>query len=64
MGGWCISGVVLFVWNLRRREPSEEVEYLRDDYEQMKVMFFEDPPSFDEILAGLGQLESEIRQML
>jgi hypothetical protein len=42
---------------------SDWIEFLREDYENMKVMFFGETPSFDEILAGLESLETEIRKM-
>jgi hypothetical protein len=39
------------------------VDYLHQDYQKMKVMFFGDEPPFDEILDGLERLESAIRKM-
>ena len=42
---------------------SDWTEFLREDYENMKVMLFGETPSFDEILAGLKSLETEIRKM-
>lgn len=38
--------------------PSSAQESVwRDDYARMKAMFFNAPPSFDEVLASLGEIE-------
>ena len=38
----------------------ERLADLRHDHHGMKVMFFGEPPSFDEVLANLERLEQEI----
>ena len=38
-------------------------EYLKKDFEKMQEMFFKKPPSWDEILNGLGELQKRIRKM-
>ena len=44
--------------------PSEDwMPFLRRDYASMNVMLFGDAPSFDEILVGLQELETDIRKM-
>ena len=41
--------------------PAEHsIQRLRDDYESMKDMIFGVQPSFDEIMSGIKELESEI----
>ena len=45
-------------------QPSEAWrDYLHKDYEKMKVMLFGEVPIFEEILAGLQNLETDIRKM-
>lgn len=39
------------------------IDFLRRDYESMQVMLFGEIPSFDDILAGLRDLEKTIRKM-
>ena len=34
----------------------------RADYQAMRLMFFRDPPVFDDILSGLKSVEEELRQ--
>ena len=42
--------------------PSEDrLETIKLDYQKMADMFFETPPSFEEIIAGLRELEKELR---
>ncbi|MCD4701979.1 MAG: nucleotidyl transferase AbiEii/AbiGii toxin family protein [Candidatus Aegiribacteria sp.] len=38
---------------------TERLSDLRNDYQTMKVMFFDDAPEFDSILEHLANLESE-----
>lgn len=45
---------------LRLLPPEERLKALREDYRQMRVMFFRAPPTFDEIQKVLGDLEKEI----
>lgn len=45
---------------LRLIPPADCVPILHADYAHMKNMIFGDKPEFDEILAGLRQLEDEI----
>lgn len=40
--------------------PKKHLEQLKQDYAAMEVMFFSSPPSFDEIIAGLTDLENII----
>jgi len=45
-------------------QPSPDwIDYLRRDYENMKVMIFGAVPSFEDILSGLKRLEERIRRM-
>lgn len=41
----------------------DQLKDLKDDYEQMKDMFFSEPIPFDEILDGLSELTKEIRKL-
>ncbi len=44
--------------------PSQELlPELSRDYEQMKEMIFDDPPTFESIIETLKTLESEINQL-
>ena len=44
--------------------PSTDwIDFLRQDYESMKIMLFGETPSFDDILARLADLEKSIRKM-
>ena len=36
---------------------------LRKDYDNMRMMMFENPPSFDEIISCLAQLEKDINNL-
>ena len=46
-----------------RLAPNEALlNALRPDYAAMRPMFFRDPPGFDEIVAGLGDLERRINE--
>lgn len=45
---------------LRLVPPDEYLKSLREDYRQMQVMMFQNPPTFDEIREILGDLEKEI----
>jgi len=48
---------------LRIARPDHRLKALRDDYARMKKeLFFGEPPTFDEILAGLKNWESEFNQ--
>lgn len=38
-------------------------DYLKRDYGKMQPMFFGEAPTWEEILAGLADLESEIREL-
>jgi predicted nucleotidyltransferase component of viral defense system len=40
--------------------PSESIDDLKRDYAEMRDMFWEEPPTFDEILTVLAQLEERI----
>jgi hypothetical protein len=45
-------------------QPSEQhMATLKEDYEQMQEMLFGDKPSFDDILAALIELESEVHAL-
>ena len=44
--------------------PDHRIAGLRTDYQQMRDMFYETPPSFDELLIRLKQLEDQINQAL
>jgi len=46
--------------SLRLMPQEEHIAPLKADYQQMQEMFFEDPPSFDEILSRLETIEREI----
>ena len=44
--------------------PSETwADFLREDFEKMKEMFFIQPPTWDDILDGLRALDADIRKM-
>ncbi|MCC6239781.1 MAG: hypothetical protein IT448_05755 [Phycisphaerales bacterium] len=43
-----------------RKVTDERLADLRRDYQTMSVVIFGDPPSLDEILTALGDLESEV----
>jgi len=44
--------------------PSKDwIDYIKRDYNEMQIMIFGDPPTFDGILEGLRNLESAIRKM-
>jgi len=49
--------------SLRLMPLEEHLVQLNDDYRQMKEMFFEDPPSFDNILEKLKTAEKEINRI-
>ena len=38
------------------------VDALRRDYQEMREMYLSEPPSFDEILSELAELEKRINQ--
>ena len=42
---------------------ADHIKHLANDYAQMRVMFFGEIPSFDEIIDGLRKLESEINAL-
>lgn len=42
---------------------ADHIKHLANDYAQMRMMFFGEIPSFDEIIDGLKQLESEINAL-
>lgn len=50
--------------NLRLAPSDKRTAPLRSDYEKMSEMFFELPPSFDEIIASLKKLEDEINSTI
>lgn len=46
--------------NLKLRPRPENIETLKRDYIAMEEMFMDDPPSFEDILNGLTQLEEQL----
>jgi len=42
---------------------ADHIKHLANDYAQMRMMFFGEIPSFDEIIDGLKQLEAEINAL-
>lgn len=49
---------------LRLVPPREVVRKLRANFRQMEAMFFGDPPSFDEIMIALAELEAELNSRM
>ena len=45
---------------MRLMPPDYNLDKLRDDYEHMQNMLFGDKPSFEEIMAGIAELEAKI----
>ena len=43
---------------------TEQVPELRRDYQAMRDMYLSEPPSFDEVLAGLNDLEKRINEQM
>ena len=48
--------------SLRLVPPESRIGELRSDYQAMRPMFLEVPPSFDELLQDLAKLEKSINQ--
>ena len=49
--------------SLRVAPLPEQIAYWREDYNAMRVeMFFEEPPTFDEVLATVWQFEEEFNR--
>ena len=48
---------------LRLLPREDQISRLKADYQQMREMFFEDPPAFEEILERLKMVEEEINQI-
>lgn len=46
--------------NLRLLPHSENIENLKRDYGAMEEMFMVDPPTFEDVLNGLKQLEEQL----
>jgi hypothetical protein len=46
--------------SFRLSPPDSQLPVLERDYRAMRDMFFREPPTFETILAGLGELEREI----
>lgn len=44
-------------------KDAERLKGLKVDYRQMEPMFFKDPPTFDEIIAGLRKMEDRINKV-
>src|SRR3989338_1082515 len=44
-------------------KDTERLKSLKADYRQMEPMFFKDPPTFDEIIAGLRKMEDRINKV-
>jgi hypothetical protein len=49
--------------SLRLLPPTDKVTFLSQDYRKMKSMLFGQVPTFDQIIAGLQQLEIKINQL-
>ena len=49
---------------LRLTPPTRIVESLKRDYREMRPMFFNEPPSLDQILEHLPELEQEINSRI
>lgn len=49
--------------SLKLLPREDQVNQLKADYKQMQEMFFEDPPSFDNILKKLKMVEKEINRI-
>jgi len=49
---------------LRLVPPDTRMEALRADYAGMSEMFFRTPPSFEEIIDGLREVESRVNQLM
>ena len=48
--------------HLRLTPPTRVLDQLRKDYRDMRPMFFREPPTFDQILAVLPDLERRINE--
>ena len=53
----------IFTGSLKLIPSQEQMRLLQEDYQKTKDMLFGDFPSFEEILAGLEQLENEFREL-
>ena len=49
--------------SLRLMPRDEQVGQLKTDYRKMQEMFFEDPPSFDQIIERLREIEKQINKI-
>lgn len=49
--------------NIRLIPPEKRLETIKDDYQKMADMFFKTPPSFEELLVGLRELEEELNNL-
>lgn len=49
---------------LRLIPTPSNITALRQDYESMRSMIFGNPPSFDEIIAQLKQMETEMNHLV
>jgi len=48
---------------LRLLPREDQISALKNDYRQMQQMFFEEPPTFDQIIEKLWKLEKEINRI-